>query len=198
MALSPELSYEQTTGRLGTIEHIAACAQLASEAQIGTSEDLKEFLQREYLPESIAHFIFDNKTPETQVFKMRPRTAVIDTRALSYYHGNSILKAEYNYEPLRDNNYVSVFGSPRYQTDSDTRLTYRLSFRLQNSLDLNAQNAIEAYTHRGPTNTPIGLAIYRSHAFAEYKQEHNPQVFIDALGHMAEDFSQYLRDLYKY
>jgi len=198
MALSPELSYEQTAGRLGTIEHIRNCAELAAEIQIETSEDLKDFLQREYLPESIAYFIFDNKTPETQIFKMRPRTAVIDTRALSYYHGDSLLKAEYNYEPLRDNNYVSVFGSPRYQVESDTRMTYRLSFRLQNNLELNTQNAIEAYTHKGSTNTPIEFAIYRSHAFAEYKQEHDPQVFIGALGHMAADFSQYLRDLHKY
>jgi hypothetical protein len=197
MSIAPEYAYERLAGRgpLGSLEHIEACAQLAAVSSIDSVESLQGFLITNHLPESLAYFIFNYQTRETRRFFTPERTAIIDTRGLTGYEpGWPVFQAEYHYEPLRDNNYLSIYSRPFPREKPERNPAYHIRIPLTEALELDPNNNLQATAYRGDSSNPIERRTFRTIAAEDelYKKERDPSTFVNVLRETADGLRKYL------
>jgi hypothetical protein len=193
MAPMPEQSYERRskTPRIGTIEHLETKARLAAESSITTGAQLQDFLQTNYIPESLAYFIFDYQTRGTRRYWVPERTAVIDTRGLTGYEPSwPAFQAEYHYEPMLSRNYICVSGrlNPRINYG------YHMHMLLTDGLELDTEATLEAHKYLGDASNPQKIRSFRSSTYpdSEYDALRGPATFVEVMNDVVDGLKNYL------
>ena len=201
MVARPEQGYEKTSTVLlrGTLEHIETYSLLAAESSITTVKQLQDFLQENYIPESIADFIFRYQTRETRRYWTPERTAVIDTHGLTGYEPSwPTLRAEFHYEPAIDRHYVRIVGEPTQYDSPEPNYGYNYGYHihipLTSALELDYMGPLEAHMHFGDAAKPKEVHSFRSYAdtHPRYEAMRNPSLFINGLQMTANGLRDYL------
>lgn len=171
--LAPDLTRRQWP--LGSLENILHFAQLSKCLKPKTVGELYEFLSEHHVAESWAYFIAQNETPKRGG---SDRNIFLDTRDLHGYERGPIIDAEFNYDPVGDNNYVFMYGRPSARTRTTS---YHLRMYMKDDLELDVARPLEAHEHRGnPQNKAYRKKVFRTQAYPEYG-ENKPAVFLSVL-----------------
>jgi hypothetical protein len=176
---------------IGSIDHINKSAEIIATIRPQSPEHLQEILNSYSIPESLAYFIFQNRTFQNQtpnLFERRdPKTATLDTRDLSGYDNGPVFDAKFHYDPATGNNFVYLFSQP----DPEVKRYFQLRIPLQNSLDLDPDQPLEALSYLDDNHKPVDIRSFRT-SDPFYEHEHDPSVFIDTLQEAAKGFESFL------
>lgn len=183
---------------LGSLEHLEFALGRLDTLSLWDKSQVAPMLEMFQLPESLAKFIFENQSSQylkPKLSNIPDKTATIDTRHIAGYSSEPFINAEFNYDPFRDSNYVSILGRRRFAYDSDIILSYYLRMGLKNNQDLDRKCPIEAQiTASNPVKANL---LFRTTAKEDKKARHsynetNPKIFIGTLGEVVNGFKEFV------